>query len=369
MSAPILAAVGHGSSAMWYLTRSTGLVALILLTGTVVLGITCSIGWVHERWPRFVSQAVHRNLSLLGLVLIVVHVVSTVADGYVPIGLADALIPFRSPYRPLWVGLGAFAFDLLIAIAITSALRRRIGVRLWRFFHLLAYACWPIALIHGLGSGSDTRLFVIQCVYLLCVVAVVAALGWRLVASPSMTSTLRLGAAVGATFVLLVAALFAFLGPLRPGWSRRAGTSSALLAQLSTPTTANATGGSHPASSSGGGVAVPHGAFQSPLAGSYTISSPDGANQEQLTFSMRLSDGLPLVITLNGQADQGGVVLTAGSVTLGALQGAVTSLNGPRIGATVSGAGVLDNLSIQLNIDRFSHAVSGSLNAEPGAAG
>ena len=86
------------------------------------------------------------------------HIVSTVGDGYVPIGLADAVIPFRSPYRPIWVGLGALAFDMLLAVAMTSALRRRIGVAAWRGVHWLAYACWPIAVVHGLGSGSDARL-------------------------------------------------------------------------------------------------------------------------------------------------------------------------------------------------------------------
>ena len=108
----------------WYLTRATGLVSLVLLSGTVVLGIVASVGWTTERWPRFLSQSVHRNLSLLCLVLIAVHVVTTVADGSVPIGYLDAIIPFRTPYRPMWVGFGALALDMLLAVAHHQGLRR-----------------------------------------------------------------------------------------------------------------------------------------------------------------------------------------------------------------------------------------------------
>ncbi|HEX4244528.1 MAG TPA: ferric reductase-like transmembrane domain-containing protein, partial [Acidimicrobiales bacterium] len=169
MTPTIVATVGHGSSALWYLTRASGLVSLVLLSGTVVLGIVASVGWTTERWPRFLSQSVHRNLSLLCLVLIAIHVVTTVADGYVPIGYLDALIPFRTPYRPIWVGFGALALDLLLAVAITSGLRRRIGPRAWRGVHWLAYLCWPVALLHGLGAGSDTRLSLTLVVDALCV--------------------------------------------------------------------------------------------------------------------------------------------------------------------------------------------------------
>ena len=182
MMAALVATVGHGSTALWYLTRATGLVSLILLSATVVLGTVASVGWTTDRWPRFLSQSVHRNLSLFCLALIAIHVVSTVGDGYVPIGLADAVIPFRSPYRPVWVGLGALAFDLLLAVALTSALRRRIGVAVWRGVHWLAYACWPIAVVHGLGSGSDARLPGATLVFVACTGSVAAAVAWRLVA-------------------------------------------------------------------------------------------------------------------------------------------------------------------------------------------
>ena len=116
-----------------------------------------------------VSQAVHRNLSLFCLALIAIHIVTTVADGFVPIGYLDGFVPFLTPYRPLWIGLGALAFDMLLAVAITSGLRRRIGTRTWRGVHYLAYACWPIAVLHGLGSGTDTRLPIMLFIEVVCI--------------------------------------------------------------------------------------------------------------------------------------------------------------------------------------------------------
>ena len=156
-SAALIGAASNGK-ALWYLTRSTGLVALVLLTATVVLGVVASVGWTTERWPRFLSQDVHRNLSLFCVGFVAIHVITTVSDGYVPIGFADAFVPFRTPYRPLYVGLGALTFDLLLAVLITSALRHRIGFASWRFVHWLAYLCFPIALFHSLGSGTDAPL-------------------------------------------------------------------------------------------------------------------------------------------------------------------------------------------------------------------
>ena len=142
---------------MWYLSRGTGAVALVLLTATLALGIADVARWRSPRWPRFVIDALHGTLSLAAVVLIAAHVVTSVLDPFAPLRLTDAVIPFEGRYRPLWVGLGALAFDLLLVVLVTSLLRRRIGVRAWRAVHWAAYACWPIALLHTLGSGSDVQ--------------------------------------------------------------------------------------------------------------------------------------------------------------------------------------------------------------------
>ncbi|HEX6678725.1 MAG TPA: ferric reductase-like transmembrane domain-containing protein [Actinomycetes bacterium] len=171
--------------ALWYLTRGSGAVALLLLTATVVLGITNSARWASARWPRFVTERLHRNLSLLVLVFLVLHVATTVVDGYVPIRWLDAVVPFGSSYRPLWLGLGAVALDLLLAVLVTSLLRARLGHRTWRAVHWLAYGCWPVALVHGLGTGSDAGRAWMLAVDVAAAVAVLAAVWWRLGAAPS----------------------------------------------------------------------------------------------------------------------------------------------------------------------------------------
>src|SRR5205823_10929361 len=125
---------------------------------------------------------------------IAVHVVTTVADGFAPIGLLDAVVPFRSPYRPLWLGFGAVAFDLLLALIATSLLRARLGVRAWRAVHWLAYACWPLALVHSLGTGSDARAGWLEAIAAAAIAAVVAAVLWRAVRAAGAPAPVRVAA-------------------------------------------------------------------------------------------------------------------------------------------------------------------------------
>ena len=145
------------AEALWYLTRGTGVVALLLLTAGVVLGVARLDALARPALAALRRRGLHRNVTLLAIVFVAVHVVTTVADGFAPIGLLDAVVPFASPYRPVWLGLGAVAFDLLLALVATSLLRARVGLRAWRAVHWLAYASWPVALLHALGTGSDAR--------------------------------------------------------------------------------------------------------------------------------------------------------------------------------------------------------------------
>jgi DMSO/TMAO reductase YedYZ heme-binding membrane subunit len=142
---------------LWYLDRGAGLAALMLLTTSVVLGVV-SVMRVHSpRWPRFALALLHRNLSLLALSFVVVHVATSVIDSYVPISLWDAFIPFAAAYKPLWLAIGAIAADLMLAILVTTALRRRLGFRTWRSVHLLSYGCWAGGVVHAIGAGTDAR--------------------------------------------------------------------------------------------------------------------------------------------------------------------------------------------------------------------
>ena len=166
---------------LWYITRSTGIVSLVLLTAVVVLGVSTAMRVGTRHWPRFAWQDLHRRLSLIAVVFVGLHVASTVLDGYAPIGWLSAVVPFASPYRRLWLGLGTAAVDLFLAIGISSLLRSRIRPATWRALHWLSYLCWPLALLHAIGTGTDRATTWVVGLVLVCVGSVAAAAAWRAV--------------------------------------------------------------------------------------------------------------------------------------------------------------------------------------------
>ena len=221
-----VAVVVNSSTPLWYTTRATGLVALVLLTAAMAAGLLSSVRFEHRSWPRFVTLGLHRNLSLLALAFTALHVLTTVLDGFVSIPLQDAFIPFIGTYRPFWLGLGAISFDLMLALTVTSLMRTRMGLRSWRLVHWTAYACWPIAVLHGLGTGTDTPVRWVLALTAACVLAVVVLTLWRLAVSwPQRPGWVTAGIVL---VVLAVLAGGAWLraGPLAPHWSTRAATHS-----------------------------------------------------------------------------------------------------------------------------------------------
>lgn len=169
---------------LWYATRATGLVTLLLLTASVFLGVLTAGRYASDKWPRFLTMGLHRNLSLVVLIFLALHVITTVIDTYTSIPVTAAFLPFTSSYKGgLWLGLGAVALDLLVALVLTSLVRLRLGHRAWRRLHWAAYICWPVALVHGLGIGTDTKSMVVYIFTLTCVASVVAVATWRYVAS------------------------------------------------------------------------------------------------------------------------------------------------------------------------------------------
>jgi Ferric reductase like transmembrane component len=224
-----------GPTVLWYTARSTGYVSLLMLTAILVLGIITAMRWDSRDWPRFLSQALHRNLSLLVLVFLGIHIVTSVVDPFAGIAILNTVLPFTGSYRPVWMGLGVLSMELLVALAITSLLRQRIGFALWRFIHWAAYACWPLALLHTLGTGSDVRSSWALIISLGCVAAVVLAIAWRLISNRARISVARRAVALLATAAATVALLgFAAAGPLHSGWAKAAGTPDRLLAAPST---------------------------------------------------------------------------------------------------------------------------------------
>lgn len=227
-----------GGSAYWFLTRGTGTVALLLLTLVVIMGILEVSRFSSETWPRFLIDAVHRRLAMLTVVFLGIHIITAVLDSFAPITLLDAVIPFNSAYRPIWLGLGAVAFDLLLAVLVTSVLRARVGHGTWRMIHWFAYASWPIAVIHGFGTGSDVKQGWLLLIDVVCVLSVLVAVISRVLTNPDITPGNRTLAVGGAVVFVLGLAIWLPGGPLASNWSSRAGTPTSLLHYSSSATAA-----------------------------------------------------------------------------------------------------------------------------------
>ena len=354
------------SPALWYLSRGAGAVTLLGLTATVGLGVADARRWHASRWPRFLLDGLHRDIALITLGVLAVHVVTAVLDPFAPIRLADAVLPFVSAYRPLWLGLGALALDLLAAVAATSLLRRRLGHRAWRTVHWAAYGCWPLALVHGLGTGSDVKATWLLILSMGCGLAVLSAVCWRAAASARTRPgvTLALLSSVAAGCVALAA--WATQGPLAPGWARRSGTPLRLLARAAPITPARVA--SRPTRAA---PALPR-AFRARLVGSVAERlSSDGARAAlDFPLSMRGRTAGSLHMQLSGRVvPGGGVTLGASRVTLGPpsapalYRGRIVALAGSRVAALVRGpSGRPLRLEIVLAIDA-SRRVGGSVSA------
>lgn len=163
---------------LWYATRATGIVTLVLLSATTVLGLLVA-GRAGGALPRYLRAETHRHLSAMAAVFLAVHVLTSVLDTYVHLGWASILVPFTADYDRPFVALGTIGVDLFVAVAGSSLLRHRISARTWRWFHWLAYLSWPIAVAHTLAMGTDTRLDWVLALVAACVAAVVLAAAWR----------------------------------------------------------------------------------------------------------------------------------------------------------------------------------------------
>jgi len=205
-------------------------VSLLLLTAVVVLGIATMTRREGRSWPRLLSFQMHGNIVWLALVFLTLHVVTAVVDPFAHLGWRDAVIPFASQYRPVWLGMGVVSAELVAALIITSVLRSRLQYRSWRAVHWVAYACWPLAVLHSSGTGSDARAGWFLVLDALCVGAVFAALvGWRLGYGWPHAAGLRVTVALASGLSVVALALWMANGPLAAGWARAAGTPAELL--------------------------------------------------------------------------------------------------------------------------------------------
>ena len=347
------------SQALWYLTRGSGLVAIALLTLVVALGIAQVHGAAGPSRQRFVVTQIHRNASLLAVVFIGVHIATSILDGFAPITWLDAIIPFLSPYRPIWLGLGALAVDLVLALVITSLLRLRIGLASWRAIHWLAYVCWPISFLHGLGTGSDGRVGLVQIIDLLCLVVVVLAVGWRLTRNWRHETTIRMASA--AVTVILVAgiSIWAHDGPMQTGWARRAGTPAELLGD-----------GSAGAAAETSSFTLP---FSASVAGTLEQNTTAVGANATITLTGIISSGADgvFVITITGPVSSGrGVSMRSSTVTMGSVDfpreftGTVTGLRGTELQLDVADAtGAAFAARVSLDISAAGDSFTGTITA------
>jgi sulfoxide reductase heme-binding subunit YedZ len=144
-------------TAFWYASRATGVICLVLFSLVAILGILVNRQGRLPGLPRFAVTGLHRNLSMLSVVFLVVHIVTAVADGYAQIPWLSTVVPFTSGYERFWLGLGTVAVNLIAAIIVTSLLRNRLSPTVWRVVHWLSYAAYPMTVAHGLGAAKDLR--------------------------------------------------------------------------------------------------------------------------------------------------------------------------------------------------------------------
>ena len=359
----MMIAAAHGPSALWYATRGAGATTTVLLTASVVLGIGEERGWRPGSAPRYAVAALHRTISMLALTLLAIHVVTTLLDPFPKIAVLAVFVPYATDYRPLWMGLGAVAADLLLAVIVTSLVRRRLGYRAWRGVHWAAYACWPVAILHGLGTGSDTKATWMLALTFGSVAAVLVAVLAR-VARENTPSPARIGAAAAAALTVIGLAVWLPAGPLADGWARRAGTPASVVTAFDPPARPRAAATTM-------SDAFAH-AFSADFAGPVREgTSVDGTAVVDLRLRLRGQPDGVLRIRLGGSAlPGGGLSMQRSAVTLGPparpteYEGKVQFLQDNFLRAEVGSTdGRAVRLSVSLSVDGGS--VSGTVSGRP----
>jgi hypothetical protein len=201
----------------WEVARVGGLLAYLLTTVSVVLGLLLSLKAHSARWPRFITNELHRHVTLLSLVFIAVHSLAVLVDPFTGFNLGEVLLPMASHYRPLWIAFGIGGAYLAVAIWLSEYVRPFVGYAWWHRFHMLAFVVFLLGTVHGLGSGSDSTAGWAVVLYggsvLVVSALVLARLGRGLAGRPGWA----VGTVVAATVLAL--AFFAIRGPLYPGWN------------------------------------------------------------------------------------------------------------------------------------------------------
>ena len=200
----------------WYAARAGGVVAYVLLSAGVALGLAMAGKMTLQRWPKFAIESVHRFVGILAGVFIAIHVVAVAIDAYLPFSLTSLLVPFTSKYRPVWIGLGIVAMELLVALAVTNHYRNtRLSYQTWRRIHYVNFVVWGAATLHGVGSGTDRSSPWLMAIYAVAVATVCGLVTWRVARRWRPAAWLPRVAPIVAAFVAVVLVAAAARGPLR----------------------------------------------------------------------------------------------------------------------------------------------------------
>ena len=207
----------------WDVARAGGIVAYLLLTLSVALGLALSMRWQRPRWPRMLTNELHSFVTLLSLVFICIHILAVWLDPYTRFGWRDIFVPLATSYRPIWMAAGIVGLYLMLAVWLSSQLRAHINYTLWRRLHTLTFFVFLLSAVHGLATGSDTKQPWALELYAGSAILVGALLINRLLTPIGAKGRPHVRLAALTAAVVVAGALWALNGPLQVGWSAIAG--------------------------------------------------------------------------------------------------------------------------------------------------
>ena len=352
----VVAAIGGNPKFLWYMTRATGIIAIVLLGMVVILGMVTATKAAPKGFAKFLVPDLHRRLSITAAAFLGVHIITALLDSFVHIGLIASIVPFVATYRPVWVGFGAIAFDLLLIVIATSVVRHRFSQGPWKKIHYLSWLVVTFALFHAIGTGSDARVGLVEVVYIVLVAVVALAAIFRTATDAQLRKLAKIGGSAVIVAVPVLALGWSLKGPLRTGWAS-ASSSFSLLPKVTT-TTAATSGSSSGGASSNGFVWPVNGGVRG------TVSIANGSSgTSTVTLSGDVSGTADVVtVRLVGQVQQGSLVLQGSSVAIGTASapntytGAVAQAGGSTLVLSLHGAqgSVTGALALSINGTTFS---------------
>jgi predicted ferric reductase len=180
--------IAFTSPYLWYTTRATGIVTLVLFTLVVALGTLVSNRIGGTMVGRFELNEFHRSISIVAMIFLLIHVLTTIADSYVSTGVVSVIVPMTSQFKRVGVALGAVSFDLIVAVWLSSIMKARIENRSWRFIHWFSWLAFTASIVHAYLTGTDTRSGAGLVLVIVCSLIVIGAALWRYAARPTRAS-------------------------------------------------------------------------------------------------------------------------------------------------------------------------------------